>query len=48
VKLPWVLERDLSDFEVATICLLIRLAVWLLFACYVYVGVVDMIRWLAR
>jgi len=48
MKLPYMLVRDLEDFEVATICLLLRLAVWLVFACYVYVGVVDMIRWLAR
>jgi hypothetical protein len=42
-----LLTRDLTDFEVATICLLLRLAVWLVFAAHVYVGVIDLVRWLA-
>lgn len=43
-----LLTRDLTDFEAATICLLLRLAVWSVFACYVYVGVIDLVHWLAR
>jgi len=41
-------SRHLSDTESQLVVNLLMRVAWLLFACYVYVGAVDMIRWLAQ
>lgn len=48
MKLPFMLVVGRSAAETGQLLVFIMRVAWLLFACYVYVGAVDMIRWLAQ